>query len=484
MSSPMTQSEVPQGAPGSHALRRELGFFETIALSIGISAPTAVLALNGVLPASIVGKATPLAFAFAAIGVGLVAYVFIQFSRAYASAGSVYSFAGKGWGPRAGFFGGWGLMGAYFAFTVGSLAEVGLFVGSFLESAGAGTVDWLVIALACGVAVWVLLYRDIRLATRALLTIEGISLVGILILFVVIYAKIFGGSAPDGQSFTLSPFDPSGLSLAAIAFASVAGFLSFVGFEGAAALGEESRNPKRTIPRAIATYVVTLGLFFTFGMFTETLGFGTNAQGVEKFASSESPLNDLSEAYVGSWLGQLILVGAAFSAFASAVGTGAAGSRILMSLGRDGFLSPKLGNTKAESGAPSTAASAILLLVFAVLIGLRLGGIDAVSAFFYPATVGVFLILTAYAVTNLAGIKFFFAGRRIALWKVLAPIAGIAFVSYTVYKNVYPVPAHPYNLFPYIAGAWLLIGASVVFFVPGLAAKIGRGLTEEGAEET
>lgn len=476
-------SDAPAAEPATtHGeMRRELGFLETIALSIGISAPTAVLALNGVLPASLVGKATPLAFAFAAVGVALVAYVFVQFTRQFASAGSVYSFAGRGWGPRAGFFGGWGLMGAYIAFTIGSLAEVGLFLESFLEAAGAPKVDWIVIALIAGAGVWFLLYRDIRVATRALLSIEGLSLLGILVLFVVIYAKLLSGSAPREQSFSLSPFDPSGLSLSAIALASVAGFLSFVGFEGAATLGEESRNPRRTIPRAITTYVLALGVFFTFGMFTETLGFGVDAHGVEAFATSASPLNDLSKAYVGSWLGDLILLGAAFSAFASAIGTGAGGARILLSLGRDGFLTPRLGESHVKSGAPANAASAILVLVFAVLVGLRLGGTSAVNGFFYPATVGVFLILSAYAVTNVAGIKFFFLGRRIAMWQVVVPVAGVATVAYTIYKNIHPVPAYPYNVFPYIAGAWLLLGLAIVLLVPGLAVKIGQRLTEDDA---
>lgn len=470
----------PQAAdvttPGQ--LKRELGFLETIALSIGISAPTAVLALNGVLPASLVGKATPLAFLFAAIGIALVAYVFIRFSQKFASAGSVYSFAGKGWGPRAGFFGGWGLMGAYIAFTIGSLAEVGLFFGGFLGSLGV-SVDWLVIALVAGVVVWFLLFRDIRIATRALLSIEGLSLLGILALFAVIYVKLFSGTAPAGQTFTLSPFDPSGLDFSAIALASVAGFLSFVGFEGAATLGEESRSPRRTIPRAIAIYVITLGLVFTLGMFTETLGFGVGAEGVKAFAGSASPLDDLSKAYVGSWLGEFILLGASFSAFASAIGTGAAASRILMSLGRDGFLSPRLGRTRPTSGAPANAASALLAVTFVALISLRVFGTTAVNAFFYPATIGVFLILAAYAVTNLAGITFFFVGRRVTLWQVLIPIVGILVVLYTAFVNVYPVPAFPYNTFPYIAAGWLIVGAALVILVPGLARRVGLRLTQE-----
>lgn len=485
----MTRTEPPgdgtltatEAAPG---LRRELKFVETAALSIGISAPTAVLALNGVLPASLVGKATPLAFLFAAVGIALVSYVFVQLARRFASAGSVYSIAGRAWGPRAGFFGGWALMGAYIAFTIGSLAEVGLFGGAFLDGIDVSHVDWLVLALVAAAVVWVLLFRDIRVATRALLSAEGLSMLGIVALFAVIYVKIFGGSAPSGQEFTFSPFDPSGLSFSAIALASVGGFLSFVGFEGAATLGEESLEPRRTIPKAILVNVLALSVVFTLGMFTETLGFGVDKAGVDAFASSSSPLQDLSSSYVGAWLGDLIMLGATLSAFASALSTGAASSRILFALGRDGFVSPKLGVSNRRTGAPANAASVIMLLAVAVVCLLRLFGTSAVNSFFYLGTIGVLLILVAYVVTNIAGIKFLFLGRKIVMWQVLVPLLAIAALAYTIYKQVYPVPVSPYNLFPYIAGGWCLVGAATIVLVPGLAARVGRRLTEESAEPT
>src|SRR3712207_3169779 len=61
-----------------HGLRRELRFWEAIALSIGIMAPGAAMALNGTLPASLVGRAVPLAFVFASVGILFVSYAFIR----------------------------------------------------------------------------------------------------------------------------------------------------------------------------------------------------------------------------------------------------------------------------------------------------------------------------------------------------------------------------------------------------------------------
>jgi amino acid transporter len=62
-------------------LRRELRFWEAIALSIAIMAPTAAMALNGVGIAALIGRAVPLAFLFALIGVLLVAWGIAQLAR-------------------------------------------------------------------------------------------------------------------------------------------------------------------------------------------------------------------------------------------------------------------------------------------------------------------------------------------------------------------------------------------------------------------
>jgi amino acid transporter len=94
-------------------LRRELRVWEAFAISIGIMAPTAAMALNGVAPAGLVGRAVPLAFLFASIAIALVSYAFIRLTRYFNHAGSAYALAGATLGPRAGFFACWALLGTY-----------------------------------------------------------------------------------------------------------------------------------------------------------------------------------------------------------------------------------------------------------------------------------------------------------------------------------------------------------------------------------
>src|SRR3954447_13921148 len=326
-------------------------------------------------------------------------------------------------------------------FTIASTAEVGLFFGSFLSSTGiADNADWIWIALVAGVGITIVAYGDVRVATRSLLTMEGISVTLIVILVVVIFVKLIAGSAPGGQSisdigdaFSL----PGGTSLDAVATAAVFGFLSFAGFEGAAALGEETDEPRRNIPRAVFLAPLTVGIFYLFCILAQTLGFGTDAAGVQAFAGSSSPLGDLSKQYVGAVLEDAINLGASVSAFASGLGTATAASRIMFALARDGMPGSPLGRASSTTGAPTAALAVVMTVGFGGLIAQRLAGTNAANAFFYPGTIGVLSLLVAYILTNLAAIRhLFIRARRRPLWQLVFPLVGIAFLVFTIYKNV------------------------------------------------
>jgi amino acid transporter len=466
-------------APG---LRRELHFWEAIALSIAIMAPTAAMALNGVGIAALIGRAVPLAFLFALIGVLFVAYGIAQLTREVSHAGSVYALTGFTLGPRAGFLAGWALLGTYLCFTVASSAEVGLFFSSFLASTGIDdSADWIWIALVSAVLIAFIAGGDIRVATRSLLTIEGISVGLIVILVVVIFVRLIGGSTPDGHDASLGDaFSlPGGTSLDAIATASVFGFLSFAGFEGAATLGEETAEPRRNIPRAVFLAPLTIGIFYLFVILSQTLGFGTDEEGVAAFAGSASPLGDLSKTYVGAALEDAINLGATLSAFASALGTATAGSRVLFALSRDGLReNHPLARISPRSGAPIGALALVMAVGFAGLIGQRIAGTNAVNAFFYPGTIGVLSLMVAYIATNLGAIRHLFLGHRRPAWQVIFPVLGIAFLVFTIYKNVAGTVT-PYDRFPWIVLGWLVVGGLIVAAAPHLVRRIGERLTSE-----
>jgi amino acid transporter len=458
-------------------LRRELRFWETIALSIGIMAPTAAMALNGVGVAANVGRAVPLLFIAATIGVVLVSFAFIRLSAHYSHAGSVYAFSGATLGPRAGFFAGWALLGTYLAFTAASASEVGLFFGAFLNGTGIwGGSEWIVIALGAAVLIGLLAYSDIRFTTRALLSMEAVSVTLILILMVVIFAKVIGGSPPGHGGTSADAFSlPSGVGRGAFGLGAVLAFLSFAGFEGAAALGEETTEPRTQIPRAIRNAVLAAGVFYILCMLAQTWGFGTDAAGVAAFAGSASPLGDLGSSYIGSWMGDAINLGAAVSAVASSLGTATGASRILFAMSRDGFGERGMGRASSRTGAPAAALAVVMTLAIAGIAAMRLNGTNVVNAFFYPGTIGVLSLLVAYIVTNVGAIRFLVVDRREKVWETVIPVLAILFLAYVLWRNV-SGQFYPYDHFWQVVGAWLVVGLAIVLAVPGLAGRIGRGL--------
>jgi amino acid transporter len=479
----MTTETRPSGEGQTQGLRRELRFSEAIALSLAIMAPTAAMALNGTAVAGLIGRAVPLAFLIATIGVLFVSYGFIRLTRHFNSAGSVFALAGATLGPRAGFFAGFALMATYTLFTIASAAEVGLFGQSFLDGIGAGSVDWLIISLVAMVFVAVLAFGDIRVATRTLLGFEGISVLMILVLMVVIFAKVLGGSAPAGQDFTLKVFSPpGGIPFSTVAIAAVFGFLSFGGFEGAASLGEETDNPRRNIPRAIGTAVIVAGIFYIVCMVAQSVGFGVSAAGVKRFGGSSAPLGDLSKDYIGSTFADVINFGATMSAFAATLGAATGASRILFALSRDAFAANRLGRTSSRSGAPAGALVVILAIAVVALLVYRLNGTDAVNAFFYPGTMGVLLMLVSYLVCNTGAIVYLYlrGERRAPLPEIVIPIVALGIIVYVLYENTLAGSLeYPYTVFPLVVAGWLVLGAAIAVLVPGLARRVGEGLARE-----
>ena len=106
-------------------------------------APTLAMSITGVAAAAVLGRAAPLAFVVAALGVGFVAYGFVRLAGEFSHAGSVYAFVGRTLGPRAGFVAGWALLGTYLVFPPMSMMGVAIFGRAFLTTTGLATIGVL-----------------------------------------------------------------------------------------------------------------------------------------------------------------------------------------------------------------------------------------------------------------------------------------------------------------------------------------------------
>jgi amino acid transporter len=96
---------------------------------------------------------------------------------------------------------------------------------------------------------------------------------------------------------SLLPFKPEpGHGWAAVGYGIVFAALSFAGFEGATTLGEETRNPRRSIPTAVIGTVITAALFYVFVSYAQVVGYGLDH--VQELSQASAPLDELSTRFI------------------------------------------------------------------------------------------------------------------------------------------------------------------------------------------
>jgi amino acid transporter len=262
--------------------------------------------------AAATGTTVPLAYLIAGVGCLCLASVIVRFTRRMASAGGLYTYIARGLGPRAGFVGGWLYAGA-FAVGISFVLVISSYFLSVAMTAHTGLdmgwYGWFFVLLAL-LALLALL--DVRVSTRVQLTLATVGVVAVLVMAVAITVQ--GGDA----GLSAAPFDPSRApSTSGLFLAVVLGFTAFIGFEAAAALGEETRDPLRSIPRAIVAAVVVALAYYVFVTWAMAIGFGTGHAAA--WARDPAALDTLATRYVGEWLAVTIDFAVAAGGFVGAL---------------------------------------------------------------------------------------------------------------------------------------------------------------------
>jgi amino acid transporter len=467
-------------------LHRNLSVWEAIGISLALMAPSMAASINPQGTAGTVGRAVPLAFALAFVGVLLVAYTFVRLTQRFHHSGSVYGFVGATLGPSAGVIAGWALAGTYTFYAVTTAMAGGRFAAGFLDSVGIWTNQPTWAGFLLGAAglllVWWLAITPARGGTRVLLAAEGITVLLIVIVIVIVFAKLAGHSGPGKLGVNWSVFTvPSGTPITAVFLGVVFGFLSFAGFEAASTLGEETKRPNRDIPRAILGVAIFGGIYFVVVTAVESMGFGTSAAGVKAFINSPSLIGQLGSTYVSSWIGNIITIGAMVSAFSCALACTVGAARLSYALGRDGVLPSRLAAVAPRRRTPVISTGAIVIAAYVIIAftWFALRG-NPFILFEEAGTIGTLILLVVYIMATIGMTKLvFFSGERtVKLWEIAIPILGVIVLGYTLFRNIWPLPIGV--AWWGIAGllGWFTIGIIVVLVRPGAARRAGQLLMQ------
>jgi amino acid transporter len=239
--------------------------------------------------------------------------------------------------------------------------------------------------------------------------------------------------------------------------AMIYGITAFAGFEAAAALGEEARNSRRSVPASIIGIVIVTGVFYLLVMCAETFGVGRH--GIPGFTQQPSPLGYLTSRYWSPsalWVIDLVVVltglGFVIAAFNAAI-------RVVFAMGREQALPGPLTRLSRRQ-TPIVAIGCLAVLT--LLLGLPLTYADGgARAFAYLAGAGGLSVVLVYLAVNIAVIRAFRTEFRdqFRLWRhLLIPATAVVIFLFPLWGIVHPRAYTLVNLLPFSALGWLCLG--------------------------
>jgi hypothetical protein len=221
-------------------------------VAIATMAPGAGAAYSISTGALFGGGALALSVIFALVGSLLVATAIGQLAKHMSSAGGLASYVGTSMHNAAGFVIAWAYPFMYlFALPYLALVFGNLLATTLIPDGGTGfTVLWTVGALVCLAAAFATNYFGVEIGVRFGL-ILGIVEITVLVVMSVWMISVSGDNNSLSLFTTSHANIPGFEGINGVIAASVYGFLAFIGFEAAAPLAEETKNPRRNVPRAV-----------------------------------------------------------------------------------------------------------------------------------------------------------------------------------------------------------------------------------------
>jgi amino acid transporter len=469
--------------------RASLTITDAIAISVSLLAPGLAMFLNVAGVAVVAGASTPLAFLLGGVACLALAFVVVGFTRRMASAGYAYSYTSRSLGKSAGFLAGWLYAFGFVCFTPMLMAAAAYLLINLL---GIGQGWWFPIFVIGMALLVVLSVVRVKVTTRVQIAVAVITVVLILIVDAVVTVKGgAGGHSQSLQPFTFGHTLKGGFS--GVFYGIILGITSYIGFETAADFGEETANSRRAVPIAITATVGFAILLYVWTTYSLDIGYGTR-DGGKAFAADPTALKTIATSYVGPWLGDALEIGALCATFFACVGCAIAVSRTLFSMGREGVLPRWLGKTHPRFHTPANATIVVAALAtaLAAIVGFGMAqdafGGAAFTVFYFFATLGTLAVIVVYIGLCFGGAVFFkrvHQRYRVAL-HLLIPVVGAGLFAAALYGSLYPVPAFPLNLTPYLVLAWLVVGVVTISVIrarnPQAIERIGSILGEEGGD--
>lgn len=410
-------------SPEGPSLRRELGVFGAMMMGLGSILGTGVFVAVGIA-AGMAGPGILLAIPVAALLALCNALSSAQLAANHPVSGGTYEYGYRYLHPALGFTAGWAFL---LAKSASAATAVLGFAGYLLHALGVdGT--WLVpVAVAAALALTGVVLGGIRRSHAVNVTIVSVTILALLVF-------VLGGLSPLREAGTqhFLPFLPTGGEggsgpLPSLLQATALMFVAYTGYGRIATLGEEVREPGRTIPRAIVlTLLVSAALYVGVGVVAVgTVGPEFLARAT---AGEAAPLEVVAETFSVPGAGPLVALGAITAMLGVSLNLLLGLSRVLLAMGRRGDMPGVVARLDASGTSPRWAVLAVGLLVAGLAL---VGSVETTWSF------SAFTVLLYYAVTNLSALRLTARERlfpRVFPW---AGLGGCLFLAFWVDRTIW-----------------------------------------------
>jgi amino acid transporter len=468
--------QAQQADSGSRLQRDAIGLGPVLFQSITHMAPGAAVAFSIIFAVPYAGGATPLAVVIALVACLMVAVSIGQLARHLPSAGGLYTYNARGLAPQVGFFVAWGFMLAEPLVAPLLYLIFGNVIAAFLTTHfNTPTWLWAPFAALAGIGVWLLVYRGIRISTETGVAMGAFEIV----VFAALAITLIFAAGSNNTVNVFSPTTGNSHGWGGVFAGTVYTVLAFIGFEASAPLGEEARDPRRTIPRAVILSCVLIGLFYLLCYYAAIVYFGPNVAADTKNGflgfNNGDPWDGLA-AKVWGPAAFLVLLAILNSAFANSNAGANAATRVAFALGRVGILPRALARVHPRFKTPYVAVhvQGALGIVVALGLGFALGG--PLNAFALLGTIATIIIVFIYILTNLSNIVFYLREHRDELnplLNIVVPVLGIL-IFIPVLLAAFGIDfgglgisalTYPANLAGWAVIVWLVLGVLLFIYL-------------------
>jgi len=445
-------SASTQRAPG--LARGVVGPARVTAFGTSIVAPAASVITALVLVVAYAGFAAPLVVLITFVASLCCALSIAEFARRVPSAGWAYTYNSRGLGRTAGFLTGWMMVFGYAMFVPAGIGLTSAYASQLLASELRVTVAPWALFLVILAVVSLAAYLGIGVSSWADLALVAGEMAVIAALAITILVKV-GPAHYSAAAF--SPASSPHAMLTDITDAMIYGITAFAGFEAAAALGEEARDSRRSVPASIIGIVVVTGVFYLLVACAEAFGVGRS--GIGGFMLQPSPLGYLTSRYWSPsalWVITLVVVLTGLGFVIAAIN---AAIRVLFAMGRDRALPGLLARlSRRRTPVVAIGGMAVLTLLLGLPLTVAYGG---VRTFGYLGGAGGLAVVLVYTAVNLAVIRAFRTEFRaeFRVWRhLIIPGAAALIFLFPLWGILRPPAYTLMNLLPFVALGWLLLG--------------------------